>query len=271
MIRYLLITALITLGFSNPVHSIEKYITLVGTTSTESSGLYDKILPIFEEKTGIQVRVISVGTGRAINIAKKGDADVLLVHHRKSEEEFITKGFGVKRYDVMYNDFIIVGPKSDPANISNLKDVVEGLTRIASTKNLFVSRGDNSGTHKKELEIWELAGIDVSKNNGIWYRESGSGMGTTLNITAAIPAYTICDRGTWLNFKNRGDLQLLLEKDVILANPYGVILVNPKLHPHIKAEMGQTFIDWIIGKDGQIAISSFRVNGKQGFFPNAKK
>ncbi|NQV82839.1 MAG: substrate-binding domain-containing protein [Rhodospirillales bacterium] len=249
----------------------EKYITLVGTTSTDNSGLYNKILPLFTAKTGIQVRVVSVGTGRAINIAKNGDADVLLVHHQTSEEKFVAEGYGVKRYDVMYNDFIIVGPGNDPAGIMGLKSVAAGLARIAETRNFFVSRGDDSGTHKKELAIWKMAGVDAAKASGKWYREAGAGMGATLNTASAMPAYTLSDRGTWLKFENRGGLRLLAENDPLLINPYGVILINPKRHPHVKAKMGQAFIDWITGTEGQAAIKAYRINGRQAFFPNAKR
>ncbi len=249
----------------------KKFITLVGTTSTENSGLYGKILPLFTARTGIHVRVVSVGTGRAINIAHNGDADVLLVHHRPSEDKFVADGFGVKRYDVMFNDFIIVGPENDPANIWGLKSVVDGLAQIAATKNFFVSRGDDSGTHKKELSIWRLAGIDAAKASGTWYREAGAGMGATLNTASAMPAYTLSDRGTWLKFENRGGLRLLAENDPLLLNPYGVILINPKRHPYVKAKMGQAFIDWITGPEGQKAIGDYRIKGRQAFFPNAKK
>ena len=271
MIRKILTIALLTVALSSPIHATEIFITLVGTTSTENSGLYREILPLFTAKTGIQVRVISVGTGRAINIAKNGDADVLLAHHKKSEEEFVNKGYGVKRHDVMYNNFIIVGPKDDPANISKLNGAVEGLAQIAKTKSFFISRGDDSGTHKKELAIWRLANIDVTKASGNWYRETGAGMGATLNTASAMPAYTLSDRGTWLNFNNQGGLRLLTENDPLLLNPYGVILVNPALHPHVKAKMGQEFIDWITGVGGQDAIASYRINGHQGFFPNVRK
>ena len=269
MIRCALIFTTLFLFFSIPIHASERFITLVGTTSTDNSGLYGKILPLFTNKTSIKVRVISVGTGRAINIAKNGDADVLLVHHRKSEDEFVFKGFGVKRYDVMYNDFVIVGSKEDPANILNIKNAADGLAQIASTKNLFISRGDDSGTHKKELVIWRLAGINVIKASGYWYREAGAGMGATLNTAAAMLAYTLTDRGTWLNFKNKRELRLLVENDPLLLNHYGVILVNPKRHPHVKAIMGQVFIDWITSGEGQAAISSYYINGHQAFFSNS--
>jgi tungstate transport system substrate-binding protein len=271
MIRFILTSVIISVFFYSPIHASENFITLVGTTSTDNSGLYSRILPLFTENTGINVRVISVGTGRAINIAKNGDADILLVHHRKSEDEFVAKGYGVKRHDVMYNDFIIVGPRNDPANTLNTKGAIEGLTQIASTKNLFVSRGDDSGTHKKELMIWRLASINVEKASGGWYREAGAGMGATLNTAAAMFAYTLTDRGTWLNFKNQKGLRILVENDRLLKNPYGVILINPIRHPHVKVKMGKKFIEWITGKKGQKAISSYRVNGRQAFFPNAKK
>ncbi|MBT7942684.1 MAG: solute-binding protein [Alphaproteobacteria bacterium] len=272
MIRRILIAMIFSIIISAPAGATEeKFITLVGTTSTDNSGLYGKILPLFTAKTGIKVRVVSVGTGRAINIAKNGDADVLLVHHRPSEEKFVTEGYGVKRYDIMYNDFIIVGPGNDPAGIKGLKSVVDGLARIAETKNFFVSRGDDSGTHKKELSIWKIAGVNATKASGQWYREAGAGMGATLNTASAMPAYTLSDRGTWLKFENRGGLRLLAENDPLLLNPYGVILFNPKRHPHVKIRMGQAFIDWITGAEGQAAIKAYRIKGRQAFFPNAKR
>ena len=255
---------------AGPVKAEEKFITLVGTTSTDNSGLYEKVLPLFTAKTGIKVRVVSVGTGRAINIASNGDADVLLVHHRESEDKFVAEGYGVKRYDVMVNDFIIVGPENDPAGIRGMKNVGDGLARVARTGNAFVSRGDDSGTHKKELSIWRMAGVDAAKASGTWYREAGAGMGATLNTAAAMPAYTLTDRGTWLKFENRGGLRLMVENDPLLFNPYGVILVNPVRHPHVKAKMGQAFIDWMTGPEGQAAIGAYRIKGVQAFFPNAK-
>ncbi len=271
MITRTIMAALTAVLISLPAAAEEKYITLVGTTSTENSGLYGKILPLFTAGTGISVRVVSVGTGRAINIARNGDADVLLVHHRPTEDKFVAEGYGVKRHDVMYNDFIIVGPESDPAGIKGYKSVIEGLVLIASSKNTFVSRGDDSGTHKKELSLWRMAGVDAVKDSGTWYREAGAGMGATLNTASAMLAYTLADRGTWLKFENRGGLRLLAENDPLLFNPYGVILINPKRHPHIKAEMGQAFIDWITGAEGQAAIGEFRIKGRQAFFPNAKR
>ena len=270
MIRRMFIASFLAAVLSGPAQAAERYITLVGTTSTDNSGLYGEILPLFIAKTGIRVRVVSVGTGRAINIAKNGDADVLLVHHRESEDKFVTEGYGVMRHDVMYNDFIIVGPEDDPANIQGLKSVADGLAQIAATKNFFVSRGDDSGTHKKELAIWKIAGIDAAKASGQWYREAGAGMGATLNTASAMPAYTLSDRGTWLKFENRGGLRLLAENDPLLLNPYGVIPVNPKRHPHVKEKLGQAFIDWITGPQGQAAIAAYRIKGRQAFFPNAK-
>ncbi|MBT3361206.1 MAG: solute-binding protein [Rhodospirillaceae bacterium] len=248
----------------------DKFITIASTTSTANSGLFDAILPVFEEKTGIEPRVIAVGTGQAIRQAKNGDADVLFVHHRASEDAFVSEGFGVKRFDVMYNDFLIAGPKSDPAKVHGLKDVVASMRKIAEGQKPFVSRGDDSGTHKKELGLWKKTGIDVKSQSGTWYRESGSGMGGTLNTAAGMNAYVLADRGTWLSFKNRGDLVVQIEGDPRLFNPYGVILVDPKRHPHVKAELGQMFIDWIISPEGQRLIGEFTIDGKGLFVPNAK-
>ena len=249
----------------------EKYITIASTTSTENSGLYGYILPKFTEKSGIGVRVVSVGTGQAIRLARKGDADVLFVHHRPSEEKFVADGFGVKRFDVMFNDFIIVGPALDPAGIRGITDVASALKKIAIIKAPFVSRGDDSGTHKMELSLWMETNIDIVAASGSWYREAGSGMGATLNTAVGMNAYTLSDRGTWLNFKNRGDLGLAVENDPRLFNYYGVILVNPKQHPHVKARQGQAFIDWILSKEGQKAIGEFKIKGRQAFFPNAQR
>ena len=248
----------------------DKFITIASTTSTANSGLFDAILPVFEEKTGIEPRVIAVGTGQAIRQAKNGDADGLFVHHRASEDAFVSEGFGVKRFDVMYNDFLIAGPKSDPAKVHGLKDVVASMRKIAEGQKPFVSRGDDSGTHKKELGLWKKTGIDVKSQSGTWYRESGSGMGGTLNTAAGMNAYVLADRGTWLSFKNRGDLVVQIEGDPRLFNPYGVILVDPKRHPHVKAELGQMFIDWIISPEGQRLIGEFTIDGKGLFVPNAK-
>jgi len=250
-------------------HAENPYITVASTTSTANSGLFDNILPIFTKKTGIDVRVVAVGTGQAIRIARKGDADVLFVHHRPSEDKFVADGFGVKRYGVMVNDFVIVGPKSDPAGIQGGKDAGKALAMIASKHAVFVSRGDDSGTHKRERSVWKAASIDPVKDSGGWYRETGSGMGATLNTAVAMDGYALADRGTWLSFKNRGSLVVEVEGDSRLMNPYGVMLVNPKKYPHVKAKEGQKFIDWLVSDEGQSAIGAFKINGKVLFKPNA--
>lgn len=250
-------------------HTDERFIVVASTTSTQNSGLYEFLLPRFTKKTGIEVRVVAVGTGQAIRLARSGDADVLLVHHKGSEEKFVEDGFGVKRLDLMYNDFVIVGPKADPAAIKGQKDVRKVMGAIASKKAAFVSRGDDSGTNKKELELWKAAGVDAKAASGTWYRESGSGMGATLNAASGMGAYTLTDRATWLKFKNKGELAILSEGDSSLFNQYGVILVNPKKHAHVKTAEGQKFIDWLVSKEGQAAINSYTVNGQQLFFANA--
>lgn len=248
------------------VQAEERYITVASTTSTEASGLFGHILPKFEDKTGIDVRVVAVGTGQAIEIARRGDADVLLVHHKPSEEAFIANGHGVERHPLMYNDFILVGPGSDPAGIAGMDDAPAALARIADAEAPFASRGDDSGTHKKELGLWDKAGVEPA---GSWYREMGAGMGKTLNTAAAMDAYALADRGTWISFDNRQNLELLVEGDPDLFNPYGVMLVSPEQHPHVKAEMGQRFIDWLVSDAGQQAIAAYRLRGKQLFHPNA--
>lgn len=253
-----------------PARADEATITLASTTSTENSGLYDFLLPKFTQATGVRVRVVAVGTGQAITLAKRGDADVLLVHHRPSEERFVAEGYGVDRRDVMYNDFVVVGPKSDPAGIMGLKDVAQALEKVARTQALFVSRGDDSGTHKMELRLWEGIGRDVQAASGGWYRETGSGMGATLNTAAAADAYTLTDRGTWLSFQNRRGLKLVVEGDPRLINPYGVIRVNPARFAHVKAEGARAFVDWLTSEAGQQAIGDFKVNGEKLFFSNAK-
>jgi tungstate transport system substrate-binding protein len=247
----------------------EKFITVASTTSTENSGLFGHILPMFEEETGIDVRVVAVGTGQAIELARNGDADVLFVHHKPSEEQFVADGFGVERHEVMYNDFVIVGPASDPAGIKGGKDAVAALEKIAEAEAAFASRGDDSGTHKAEVALWEEAGVDVAAASGSWYRETGSGMGPTLNTAAGMDAYALTDRGTWLSFENRQKLEIAVEGDPRLFNQYGIILVNPEKHPHVKTELGQTFIDWVLSDEGQEAIGAFQINGQQAFFPNA--
>lgn len=247
----------------------ERFITVASTTSTQNSGLFDHILPTFEKETGIDVRVVAVGTGQAVRLARAGDADVLFVHHKPSEETFVADGMGVERHDVMYNDFIIVGPKDDPAGIKGSKDVAEAMRKIAGAKAPFASRGDDSGTHKREKSLWKEAGVDVEAASGSWYRATGSGMGATLNTAVGMDAYALADRGTWLSFENRGPLEVMVEGDQRLFNQYGIILVNPKAHPHVKAEDGQAFIDWIIGPEGQKMIGAYRINGQQLFTPNA--
>ena len=249
----------------------ETFITVASTTSTENSGLFDYLLPIFEEKTGIEVRVIAQGTGQALETGRRGDADVVFVHAPAAEKAFVEEGAGVERFEVMYNDFVIVGPDSDPAGIRGMKDAPAAFTAIAEAKATFASRGDDSGTYKAELRLWKEAGIDIGKTGGSWYRELGSGMGPTLNTAAQMPAYTLADRGTWISFENRGPLEILVEGDPKLFNQYGVILVNPKKHSHVKQEAGQTFIDWLVSEEGQQAIADYKLNGQQLFFPNASK
>ena len=248
----------------------ERFIVVASTTSTENSGLYNFVLPRFSEQTGIEVRVVAVGTGQALYIAQNGDADVLLVHHRPSEEQFISQGHGVTRYDLMYNDYILVGPRDDPASVLFAANVIGAVQRIATNKSLFVSRGDDSGTHKKELELWNQSGIDTAKVGNGWYQETGRGMGGTLNMASALDAYTLTDRATWLKFGNKGRLDILFQSDPPLFNPYGIILVNPQKHPHVKTLDGQTFIDWMLSETGQTLIANYRILGQQAFFPTAK-
>jgi tungstate transport system substrate-binding protein len=249
----------------------DRFIVVQSTTSTQNSGLFDELLPKFQEKTGIEVRVVAVGTGQAIKNAANGDGDVLFVHSRPSEEKFVKEGLGVSRADVMYNDFVIVGPADDPAGVAGSGNVVESLEKIAAAKAPFASRGDDSGTHKAELRLWKAAGIDPAKASGDWYRETGSGMGATLNTGTGMGAYIMTDRATWIAFGNKGDYQIAVEGDDKMFNQYGVILVNPKVHSHVKAEMGQQFIDWLLSKEGQQAIADYKVGGQQLFFPNANK
>jgi tungstate transport system substrate-binding protein len=246
----------------------DRFITVSSTTSTEQSGLFKHLLPIFEKKTGIAVRVVAVGTGQALDIGRRGDADVVFVHAKPLEEKFLAEGHGVKRYDVMYNDFVLVGPKSDPA-VARGSDILLAFKRIDANKAPFVSRGDKSGTYFAELELWRAAGIDIAKEKGPWYRDTGQGMGPALNTASAMNAYILSDRGTWLAFKNRGELTILVQGDKRLFNQYGVMLVNPDKHPNVKKEMGQAFIDWLISPEGQKAIADYKVNGEQLFFPNA--
>ena len=247
----------------------DKFIVVASTTSTEQSGLFGHLLPAFEKDTGIKVRVVAVGTGQALDMARRGDADVVFVHDQPAEEKFVAEGFGVKRLPVMYNDFVLVGPKGDPAKVAG-KDILEGLRKVAAAQAPFVSRGDKSGTHAAELRYWKDAGVDLDAKKGPWYRDTGSGMGPTLNTASSMNGYALTDRGTWLSFKNRGDLTILVEGDKRLFNQYGAMLVNPANHPHVKKDLGQQFIDWLVSPKGQAVISEYKIGGEQLFFPNAQ-
>ena len=264
-------TALIAVAtWAAPALAQDKAIIVQSTTSTQNSGLFKHLLPIFEKKTGIKVHVVAVGTGQAIKNSQNGDGDVLLVHAKSAEEQFVKEGWGVARFDLMYNDYIVVGPPADPAKVGGMKDAKEAFKKIAAAQVVFLSRGDNSGTHKAELQIWKAAGVDPKKASGKWYREAGSGMGATLNTGVGMGAYVLADRGTWISFKNKGDFKIQVEGAKDLFNQYGIMLVNPKKHPKVKAKEGQAFIDWLLGADGQKAIADFKLEGKQLFFPNAK-
>ncbi len=265
--RWLMFSVLVVAWL--PSLATAESITVASTTSTENSGLFEYLLPKFEADTGIEARVIAVGTGQAIRVAKNGDADVLFVHHRPSEDAFVAEGYGVKRYAVMHNDFVIVGPASDPAGISGGDDAARALAAIASSASTFASRGDDSGTHKKELSLWQEAGVDPSAANESWYRETGSGMGATLNTASGMDAYALTDRATWIRFGNKGDLVIQTEGDPVLFNPYGVILVDPDRHPHVNAKAGQAFIDWLVSPRGQSLIGDYRIDGQPAFFPDA--
>jgi tungstate transport system substrate-binding protein len=266
--RFLLAAVLVTV-FAVPVSAQEKSIVVASTTSTQDSGLFGHLLPLFKQKTGIDVKVIAQGTGQALDTARRGDADVVFVHAKAQEEKFIADGFGVKRYPVMYNDFVLIGPKHDPAGVKRAKEITAALKAIKDKGAPFVSRGDKSGTHTAELNIWKAAGFDIAKDKGAWYKEIGQGMGAALNTSASMNGYVLADRGTWLSFKNRGDLDILVEGDRRLFNQYGVILVNPAKHAHVKTAEGQAFIDWLIGPEGQKAIADYKIDGQQLFFPNA--
>ena len=262
--------SLVLLSQSQIAIAQEKSIVVSSTTSTEQSGLFGYLLPIFEKKTGIQVKVVAVGTGQALDIGRRGDADVVFVHDKPAEEKFVEEGYSTKRNEVMYNDFVLIGPKADPAKIGGGKDIQAALQKIASTQTPFISRGDKSGTHAAELRYWKGAGVEVSPSSS-WYKETGSGMGPALNTASAMNGYILSDRATWLTFKNRGDLVILVQGDPKLFNQYGVMLVNPAKYPQVKKAEGQAFIDWLISKDGQDTIASYKVGGEQLFFPNAKK
>jgi tungstate transport system substrate-binding protein len=262
--------AVLALAFAlTPSAFAQRFITVASTTSTEQSGLFGHILPIFEKSSGIQVRVVALGTGQALDLARRGDADVVFVHARSAEEQFLKEGHGVKRFPVMYNDFVLIGPAADPAGIAGGKDTLDALRKIKNAGAPFVSRGDRSGTHIAEIDLWKMAGVDIGHKKGPWYRETGQGMGPALNTASSMRAYILADRGTWLAFKNRGDLTILVEGDKRLMNQYGVMLVNPATHPTVKREDGQAFIDWIISPDGQNAIAEYQIGGEQLFFPNA--
>jgi tungstate transport system substrate-binding protein len=254
---------------TTPSLAQDRFIVVSSTTSTQDSGLFGHILPLFRARTGIDVRVVSQGTGQALDTGRRGDADVVLVHARAQELRFVEDGFGLERRPVMYNDFVLVGPKADPAGVNGSKDIAAALKAIAEKKAPFISRGDRSGTHAAELALWKAAGVGIEQAKGPWYREIGQGMGAALNMAGATSAYVLSDRGTWLSFRNRGDLQIAVEGDRRLFNQYGVMLVNPARHPHVKRAEGQAFIDWLTGPEGQQAIAGYRINGQQLFFPNA--
>lgn len=263
--------ALVALQFAPapPTTAQDRSIVVASTTSTEDSGLFNHILPLFRDKTGIAVKVVAQGTGQALDTGRRGDADVVFVHARSQEEKFVADGFGVQRFDVMYNDFVLVGPKDDPAKAQGA-DTVKALQSIAAAKAPFVSRGDKSGTHSAELALWKQAGLDVSGSKDGWYKDIGQGMGAALNAASAANAYVLADRGTWISFKNKGQLAIIVEGDKRLFNQYGVILVNPGKHPHVKKELGQSFVDWLVSSEGQGAIRDYKINGQQLFFPNAQ-
>ena len=264
-----LLASALLCGISASVPAAQDSIVIQSTTSTANSRLYDYLLPLFEETHGIKVNVVAVGTGQAIRNAMRGDGDVLLVHAESDEKQFVADGWGVERFDLMFNDFVLVGPAADPAGLEEADSVGEALTRISLSGKFFTSRGDDSGTHKKELALWRSAGIHPSEASGGWYRETGSGMGATLNVAVGMNAYCLTDRATWISFANKQGLRVLYEDDPPLFNQYGIILVDSKKHPHVKAKAGQVFVDWMIGKAGQMAIANFRRSGQQLFFPNA--
>ncbi len=263
----LLIAAVVALA-ENPAMAQDKSIVVASTTSTQDSGLFGYLLPIFKQKTGIEVKVVAQGTGQALDTGRRGDADVVFVHAKSAEEKFLAEGFSLERYPVMYNDFVLIGPQSDPAGVKG-KDVIKALQTIKANAAPFVSRGDRSGTHIAEINLWKEAGIDIAADKGPWYREIGQGMGAALNMASASNAYVLSDRGTWLAFKNRGDLAIVVEGDKRLFNQYGVMLVNPAKHPTVKKELGQQFIDWLVSPEGQKVIAGYKINGQQLFYPNA--
>jgi tungstate transport system substrate-binding protein len=267
MRRALLCVLLACIGFAAPAQ--QRFITVASTTSTEQSGLFAHLLPIFEKETGIKVHVVALGTGQALDVARRGDADVVFVHAKGAEEKFVAEGEGVRRFPVMYNDFVLIGPKSDPAKVGGGKDILVAFKKIQATQAPFVSRGDKSGTHMAELALWKSADVDIDKTKGPWYRDTGQGMGPALNTAASMNAYILADRGTWLAFKNHADLTILVAGDKRLFNQYGVMLVNPAKHPNVKKDLGQQFIDWLVSPTGQKAIADYKIDGEQLFYPNA--
>jgi len=269
LIRRSLIAFAATAVLATAAHAQDKSIVVASTTSTQDSGLFNHIVPLFESKTGIDVRVVAQGTGQAIDTGRRGDADVVFVHAKAAEEKFVAEGFGVKRYPVMYNDYVLIGPKSDPAGIKGSRNIVAALKAIKSKATPFISRGDRSGTHIAEVNLWKVAGIDIEREKGPWYKSIGQGMGAALNTASASNAYVLSDRGTWLSFKNRGDLIIAVAGDKQLFNQYGVMLVNSAKHSNVKKDLGQAFIDWLVSQDGQKAIADYKISGEQLFFPNA--
>lgn len=252
-----------------PAHAQDKSIVVASTTSTQDSGLFEYLLPIFKQKTGITVKVVALGTGQALDVGRRGDADVVFVHAKEQEEKFLAEGHGVKRFPVMYNDFVLIGPMDDPAGVKGMKDAARAFRAIKDKQADFISRGDRSGTHSAELKLWRIAGIDIAKERGPWYKEIGQGMGAALNTAQADNAYVLSDRGTWIHFKNKGNLAILVEGDKRMFNQYGIMLVNPAKHPNVKKELGQEFIDWLVSPEGQKAIANYKINGQQLFFPDA--
>ncbi len=273
MVKYRALAAAIAAGvllLGAPAYAQDKSIVVASTTSTQDSGLFEYLLPIFKQKTGITVKVVAQGTGQALDTGRRGDADVVFVHAKSAEERFLAEGEGVKRFAVMYNDFVLIGPKSDPAGIKGMKDVAKAMQIIKDKQASFISRGDRSGTHIAELTLWNKdAGIDIEKDKGAWYKSIGQGMGAALNTAGASNAYVLSDRGTWIHFKNKGDLQILVEGDKRMFNQYGVILVNPAKHPNVQKELGQEFIDWLVSPEGQKTIANYKIEGEQLFYPNA--
>lgn len=273
MKRFITLLVLCVCVFAGPatLAADDSFIVLQSTTSTRNSGLFDYLLPLYEAHAGVEVRAVAVGTGQALKNARNGDGDVLLVHAKPAEEAFVAAGFGIERFDLMYNDFVIVGPAADPAGINGSRDAVAALTAIAGIGATFASRGDDSGTHKKELALWQAAGVDPAVASGAWYRETGSGMGATLNVATGTNGYCLTDRATWISFANKQDFRIHVEGDPQLFNQYGLIVVNPKMHPRVKYAAAQAFVDWLLSDAGQDAIAAFRVDGKQLFYPNAKR